>query len=728
MITRLPARDTPAVGRTGSARLARLSSFASRRAVIVLVGWTVMVSSLSMVGGWVGTTTMTPQELEVGGSATARAMLASAGFPDRASEHLLVSSRSRTVADAAFSGALTAIVHAIRKLPVVTAISSPLDPRSETLVAEHGHAARIDFQLRGPTAHPQRLVTPVLAAVADVSRRYPEVRIGEFGDASTSYELQRTLGQDFHRAEGLSIPLTAVVLVIAFRAVFAAIVPVGLAFSCVTAALGVIALLSHASPVMPGVSSIVLLIGLAVGVDYSLFFLTRVRWERARGEPRRAAAVHAAATAGRAVVASGAAVILAVATLFAAGEGVFSSFALAVTAVVAIAVVAAVIVLPALVVVLGRLLEWRERRTDHHLWEAVLARVLRRPLVSLAASMAMLLVLAWPAQSLRTQMPGLSELPSTLPVVATYDALQRAFPGQMEPAEVVLAAPRVTDPAVRSAIDRFRSQAVASRAALPPIGTAVNRAGTVAKITVPLPGTGTDTRSDNALRMLRDRVIPETLGRVVGGRVAVGGVTATREDFAAMVAAKAPLVLALVLLGGFIVLLVTFRSLVVPAKAIVLNLLSVAAAVGVLVSIFQDGYGASLLGTHHGTAIISWVPLFLFVVLFGLSMDYHVFILSRIRELVDQGLPTPQAVERGITDTAGVVTSAALVMISVFCVFAALRTLQMKQLGVGLAAAITIDATVVRVVLLPSTMKLLGRWNWYLPRLTHASVGGPNQR
>jgi RND superfamily putative drug exporter len=324
-------------------------------------------------------------------------------------------------------------------------------------------------------------------------------------------------------------------------------------------------------------------------------------------------------------------------------------------------------------------------------------------------------VLAVPAFGMHTKNLSFNDLPHGLKIVQTYQAIQRAFPGASSPATVVVAGTNVTAPRVEAAIGELRRQALATGVMKEPIRTSVNRAHTVATIDVPLVGTGESAAAVRALDVLRTQVVPETVGAVPGVKAAVTGETAGDVDFNNAMRSHAAIVFAFVLGLAFVLLLLTFRSIVVPLKAIVLNLLSVGAAYGVLVWIFQDGHLEGLLGFHGNGGIVTWLPLFLFTVLFGLSMDYHVFILSRIKELVDRGMSTEDAVERGIRATAGTVTSAALVMVAVFSIFATLSTLDMKQLGVGLAVAVLLDATIVRAVLLPATMKLLGRWNWYLP-------------
>ncbi len=327
-----------------------------------------------------------------------------------------------------------------------------------------------------------------------------------------------------------------------------------------------------------------------------------------------------------------------------------------------------------------------------------------------------MLALAAPALQLHIATPGPDTFPKSLTVVKTYDRMQQAFPGTALPASVVVQAPNVNAPSVRRAIGRFEQRALASGRMYEPITVAVNKDATVANITVPIKGKGTDAASNESLAELRDVIIPATLGTLPNTEAGVTGLTAQWKDQADELKSKTPIVVAFVLLLAFALMLVAFRSLVIAVKAILLNLLSVAAAYGVLVLVFQHGFGKGLLGFSSTAGIDPVVPLLLFVILFGLSMDYHVFIISRIRETYDRGATTDEAIAHGIKSTAGVVTSAALVMVSVFAIFATLSMLFFKQFGVGLATAVLLDATIVRAVLLPATMKLLGDANWYLPR------------
>jgi RND superfamily putative drug exporter len=373
----------------------------------------------------------------------------------------------------------------------------------------------------------------------------------------------------------------------------------------------------------------------------------------------------------------------------------------------------------------ARLARLKERRTllerlkgerqESRLWGFVLRPAMRLPALTAIVSAGLLVVLALPGLGMHTRFSSFADLPKDMKVVQSYEAIRQAFPGTPAPAQVVVKADDVTSPQVQAGITQLKRQALASGVMHEPIETTVSADKTVARVAVPLAGDGSNSVSTNALKELRGQVIPTTLGAVSGTQVAVTGDTAATADFNQTVKSHAPLVFGFVLGLAFLLLLLTFRSIVIPLKAILLNLLSVGAAYGVLVWIFQEGHLDGLLGFHSNGAIVTWLPLFLFAVLFGLSMDYHVFILTRIKELVGRGMPTDQAVERGIRRTASTVTSAAVVMIAVFGIFASLSTLDMKQLGVGLAVAVLIDATIIRGLLLPATMKLLGRWNWYLP-------------
>jgi RND superfamily putative drug exporter len=340
---------------------------------------------------------------------------------------------------------------------------------------------------------------------------------------------------------------------------------------------------------------------------------------------------------------------------------------------------------------------------------------MRHPAVSIVLAGGLLIALAIPALQMKVVTSGIRQLPQDIPIIVTYDKVKAVFPTEGVTATVVVKADDVRSGAVTSGITALRTKVKDSNAFLPGTEVIYSKDGTVAQINVPTPGSGNDAPSTHALSVLRDQIIPATVGRTEGATVNVTGDAASSADFASQLTSRLPLIFTFVLGLAFLLMLVTFRSVVIPIKAIILNLLSVGAAYGVLVLVFQQGHGESLLGFTSIGGVTNWLPLFLFVVLFGLSMDYHVFILSRVRELHDRGMSTDEAVRQGISTTAGTVTSAALVMVGVFSVFITLTFIDFKELGFGLAAAVLIDATIIRGVLLPASMKLLGDWNWYLP-------------
>ena len=515
-------------------------------------------------------------------------------------------------------------------------------------------------------------------------------------------------------------------------------VPLLLALTAVIATIGLIGPLSHiGSGVDSSINEVILLIGLAVGVDYSMFYLRREREERESGRTERASLAAAAATSGRAVMISGFTVIIAMSGMYLAGAPTFTSFATGTIIVVAVAVLGSLTVLPAILAWLGDRVEkggvpiikdmpWIPKESG--LWSRLVDRVLRRPVIAIVLAGGVLVFLAIPAFSLHTANENVESLPQDLAAIQTYNKIQDAFPGGPIPAVVAVSADDVNAPEVQQAIRRLRARAAASDNFQQPVTTEINRAGTVERIEIPIVGDGSDSASNAALAELRDDLIPPTLGHVPDVTADVTGYTAGSKDFNDTLKSHVPLVFAFVLTAAFLLLLFTFRSIVIPLKAIVLNLLSVGAAYGIIVWIFQKGHLEGFLNFKSNGAITSWMPLFLFVILFGLSMDYHVFILTRIREAYDRGMGTDEAVAHGIKTTAGVVTSAAVVMVSVFAIFATLSLLVFKELGLGLGMAVLIDATLIRGVLLPASMKLLGDWNWYLPRwlewLPHVSPEG----
>lgn len=686
--------------------------------------WLGCVVALLAGGRMAGTVQLPASETGSGETGVAQQMM-SRDFPQRATEYVLFESKL-PAGSPAFRAAVTDTIARIEATGRVTGVQSPLDPRFAGQAT--AHAALLQFQLTGDLSDEASRVVPVLDAVQAAARAYPQVSIAETGDATITKAIDDTVLRDLHRAELLSFPLTLLVLLIAFAALVAALLPLGLATLAILAASGLVAFTSHLSGVGVQASSVMLLIGLAVGVDYSMFYVRRQREERAAGRPVHEAIEVAAATSGRSVLISGLTVLLAMSGMFLTGNKVFYGIGQAAMLVVAVAVIGSLTLLPALLALLGDRVDRGQLRAvarvrrpagESRVWGAILDRTLARPWLSAVAATCVLVVLALPVLRLHTAEPGASDLPQNTAALQTYNRIQQVFPGGGSPALVVVEASSSRSPSIlaaRAAFGAFERAALATGQLNRPITVIPNPSGTAAIIQVPLAGNGEDAASARALATLRDKVIPATLGKVPGVNVAVGGLTASSVDFNALMAQRSGWVFGFVLLLAFALLLIAFRSLVIPVTAVILNLLSVAAAYGVIVAIFQWGWGQSLLGFTSPGAIASFLPLFLFVVLFGLSMDYHVFILSRIREAYDQGGSTRAAVTHGIKTTAGVVTAAAVVMVFVFLTFATLSMVSLKEMGVGLAVAVLLDATVVRAVLLPATMMLLGSRNWYLPR------------
>jgi RND superfamily putative drug exporter len=724
-----PAESTPTVEATvaeprRSRNLAaRTGRWSARHRKIAIFGWLAFVVVAFVIGGMVGTKNIDYNTSGPGESGRADRILA-AGFEQPASESVLVESPTLVATDPAFASAIDAVVRRVGGLENVTNLHSPLDPDNTGQIAESRHAALVTFDIAGDPDDALAKIDPIVDEVAAIKAAHPQVYVGQFGDTSANSAVEESFQKDLERAGLISLPLTLAILIVAFGALVAAGIPLLLGLTAVVATIGLVALPSQLLPLDEAVPAIVLLIGLAVGVDYSLFYLKREREERAAGRSEEAALGAAAATSGRSVLISGFSVMVAMAGMLLTRDASFAAIGVATMLVVAVAMVGSLTVLPALLSKLGDKVDRLRiplvsslRRDDGEgrVWGAIVDHVLRRPLASLLVAGSFLLALAVPALQLHTAEPGPETFPQSLEVVQTFNRLQEAFPGTEIPANVVLEADDVNAPAVQAAIRNLREHALATGRMHEPIVVDVNKAGTVANVAIPVDGNGTDDTSNAALAALRGEIVPDTVGAVDGVEVAVTGTTAQSKDTNDQLKSTAPIVFIFVLVFAFGLMLVAFRSVVVAAMAVLLNLLSVAAAYGVLVLVFQHGFGKSLLGFEHTGGIVPFLPVFLFVILFGLSMDYHVFILSRIRELYEGGASTEEAISRGIKSTAGVVTSAAVVMVGVFAIFGALSMMIFKQFGVGLAIAVLIDATIVRAVLLPASMKLLGEWNWYLP-------------
>jgi len=732
--------------RHGPGLAARLGGWSTRHRRTAVFGWLLFVIVAATAGGLTGVADMRDSESEVGDSARAVRILEDAGIEEPAGESVMVTSEKpdgwRRVAGE--------VGTAVKGTGDVGRLGEPVPSRDHL-------SGLVTFRMKGDPATAGDRVQPVLDAVDKVraAHRDDGIEVHQYGEASADKWLGDMLGDDFATAEWTAVPLALGILLVAFGALVAALLPVALAVTAFVAANGLLALASHQLHIFDTTSSVMLLMGLAVGVDYCLFYLRRERDERAAGRDAETALRIAAATSGRAVLVSGLTVMVAMAGMFLSGLLLFKGFAVATILVVLIAMLGSVTILPALLSWLGDRVERgrlpfpgrrkdRPRGAEHaaaadtarstgrdarqggrrasgRVSGAVLRPVLAAPGVFAVVAAVAMLVLAAPALGMKTeQLPLNKQMPAGAPLRTDSEAISKAFPDGPAPARVVLRANDIEAPRVRAALADFTARVRADGHFGTSVGTTVHRARNVAQIDVPLKGDGNDATSQAAVRHLRETVLPHTLEPVSAhGQVYVTGETAGSMDFSGQLSRGMPPVLLFITAVTFLLMLVCFRSLPIALASVVLNLLSVGAAFGVMTAVFQHGWGAEALGTEGVGAIESWMPLFVLVVLFGLSMDYHVFVVSRIREAREHGAETREAIREGVRATAGAVTGAAVIMVAVFAVFGTLSMQDMQQMGIGLAVAVLLDATLVRMVLLPAVMMLLGERNWYLPRLLH---------
>ena len=701
-----------------AARMARWSAHHRKKAIFGWLGLAIALFAISIVSPLKQIVFETSGPGESGQADT----IIYNEFKQPGGESVLVQNASVRADSPEFRAVVLSVVQRLSSLEDVAKVESPYEAGNGGQVSSDRHSVLVPVEIRGPADEAADKVDPIVDQVAMVQKANPDFYVGSFGE-STGKQIEGAFFDDLKKAGLISLPLTLAILLLAFGALVAAGIPLLLGITAVLGTLGIVALVSQVLPMSDSVPAIVLLIGLAVGVDYTMFYLKREREERAAGRSEEAALEAAAATSGRSVLISGCTVLVAMAGMLLTGDAEFASFGVATMTVVAMAMLGSLTVLPALLSKLGDNVDrarvpfvHRLRRSDGEarIWGAIVDRVLRRPVLSVVLAGGLLVALAIPAYQLHTAQASIDSFPQKF--LTSYNRVKEAFPGTAIAATVVVKAPNVETPAIADAIGEVKQRSLATGVLNEPIDVDVNPAKTVATISIPVDGDGIDSTSNAALTALRDQILPATLGRLPEAEVAVTGMTAQSRDFNDQMKTVAPRVFGFVLLFAFLLMLITFRSLVIAAKAIVLNLLSIAAAYGVLVLVFQHGWGKQFLGFEFTGGIDPFLPILLFVILFGLSMDYHVFILSRVREAYDRGMSTDDAIAHGIKTTAGVVTSAAIVMVGVFAIFGTLSMMIFKQFGVGLAAAILIDATIVRAILLPASMKLLGDWNWYLPK------------
>ena len=646
---------------------------------------------------------------------------------------MTVSSTGRAVDDPGFAADVAAITARLQAMtatvdgvtgPVIEQLVDPIgvpDPKAAALISPDRTTLRLVGRVPGDGPALAERLAGVPAEIAALRAAYPSVEMHVLNNTLTNDEIQEMINGGLDDSLRLTIPLTFVILLIAFGAVVASAIPLVLAVTALLAAFGILGIYSQTvAAVSPYASQLVVLIGLAVAVDYSLFMVTRFRTERRHGRPKLAAIDVASNTAGRAVFFSGLAVMISIGGLFLLDDPLFRSMAVGTISVIFVAVLGSLTFLPATLAILGDNVNrfrvpvlGRSREEGSGIWANVVRSVMRRPIIGAVAVTAGLLLIASPVTRLRMGQADFASFPDRIDGVQAFNVLNEKWPTAtgLDLSVVVTGADQ---PATKSAIETMSERILAIPGVGGPPETIPSSDGKAVFINYAMGGTENDQRNQDIVRQVRSSIVPETVGAVPGSRGLVTGEAAYTLDIVDFYARGMPQVAAFVLTLSFILLLVAFRSIVIPIKAILLNLLSTGAAFGVLVWVFEDGNLADVLDFKPGP-IESFIPVFIFTILFGLSMDYHVFILTRIKEARDHGMSSNEAVARGISITSGTVTSAAAIMVVVFGVFVTLELTIIKQLGLGLAVAVFLDATVVRSVLLPATMRLLGEWNWWLP-------------
>ncbi|NRQ49500.1 MMPL family transporter [Aeromicrobium stalagmiti] len=687
--------------RSPTVSVARWSALHPWRAIGL---WVAFVATAIALMSSVPTQQVSDADFRIGESGTASAMLDDAGLTASPTESVLITAptgsldldRAQTVA--------TQVSEAAVDVKGVADVGPPL-------VSQQRDAVLVPITMSGDADAAADHVEALIDATAAVQKAHPQLDVQQAGEASLDVGINAKVGDDLASAEALSLPITFLILLVAFGAFVAAGIPVLLAITSVITALGFYAPVSQLVPDAGSVANVVLLIGMAVGVDYSLFYLKREREERERGRSTIDAIEVAAATSGRAVVVSGFAVMVAMSGLFLSGEPVFNALAVGSILVVLVAVIGSLTVLPALLAKLGRFVDrpripllWRVNRRigTGGISGRLIRPVIRKPLVSALVAGGALLALAVPALGMSTHESTIATLPQDIPAVQAFQRAQESFPSERPTVEIVVRSSNAD--AARTLLDDVSSAAAEAGIATPsgnPVR--VSDDGRTAVVSLLAPFTDGDARNAKTVEQLRDTIVPRAVDGQDGVTTAVGGGVAESYDYEHQ-PNRLPLIIGFVLVLTMLMMVWTFRSVTLALLTTGLNLLSVGAAFGVLTLVFQHSWADGLLGYTSSGFVVDWIPLFCFVVLVGLSMDYHVFVMTRVREGLRRGLPFERAVEFGIRETASVVTSAAAVMVSVFAVFATLGMLEMKQMGVGLSVAILLDATLVRLVLLPALL------------------------
>jgi putative drug exporter of the RND superfamily len=644
---------------------------------------------------------------------------------------IVITHPSLKVTDPAYQAYVAGIVNRLKGLtvtdggstvPVFDQVKDPATaPPTDGLVSPDGTTVRVTGRITGDQAKVERYVVPVRDAITAIEADNSGFTVHSISQTLTSQDITNLINSGLDRTF-ITIGLTFIILLITFGALVASVVPLVLAVTALLAAFGILGIFSQLiSPASPYATQLVVLIGLAVSVDYSLFMITRFRSERRQGRDKLLAIETASSTAGRAVFFSGLAVMISIAGLFMIDVSIFRSMAVGTIGVIFVAIIGSLTFLPATLAILGDGINrgrvpyfGRERPEGVGFWARLVTAVMRHPVRYAVLSAAFMLVLASPWIHLRIGVTDFTSFPDEIDGVQAVKLIDAKWPqGGVQDLQVAVTGYDRAD--VKAAVENFKTAGLAVPGLSGPVQVFPSRDGTVALVSFTIAGEQNDPAAQATVRQMRSQTVPAAFGSLSGVQAYVTGNAASAMDVTQIYLDAIPLVFAFVLGLSFLLLLVVFHSLVIPIKAIALNLLSTAAAFGVMVAVFQDGIIGHAFGLAQSAVIESWVPIFVFAILFGLSMDYHVFILTRVKEARDRGLDSRAAVAKGISITSGTITSAATIMVLVFAAFITIPFAFIQELGLGLAVAVLLDATVIRSVLLPSTMTLLGDWNWWLP-------------
>jgi RND superfamily putative drug exporter len=704
----------------------RLARFSTRRPWTVVALWTVLLLGGLFAATSIGDVVTTSNPNYRSTDSERADQLVANGFAGghAARETIVVQSARSTVDDRDFRFLVEGLVRDLRDLDGdVVAVDSYYESPAPGLVSSDGRTLLVPVTLAvaadDAAEHIEGLMG--LTAALDGANGFTVVSGGD-GTASRAFDEQSE--KDLQKAEVLGLPIALVILIVVFGALVAAGIPILVSLISIVVAVGISALIGRAFGLSIFVVNMITMMGMAVGVDYCLIVIQRFREERALGVSRDDAILRSSATASRSVLFSGLTVVVALAGMLLVPNGVFRSLSVGAMVVVLVAVAASLSLLPAVLRLLGDRVNAGKLRipgrkspdkSQSRFWDVASGAVMRHPVLSVVASVGLLLAAAAPYATVELGWFGPSSLPENTEARRAFDILESEFSaGVISPTEIVISSQDVTAAPVEAAVERLLAAIALDTEFGTPVAMVTNDAETLLVLRIPLAGDPMGGEATEAVSRLRESYIPQAFA-ATPARALVTGATATSADDTSLITGSILEVFVFILGFSFIILLLVFRSIVVPLKALVMNLLSVGAAYGLMVLVFQHGVGNELFGFQHVRAIEAWVPLFMFSVLFGLSMDYHVFLLTRIRERFEQTRDNGESVRYGVQHTAGMITGAAAIMVAVFAGFASGELVALQQMGFGLAVAVLLDASIVRVVLVPASMQLLGDRNWYFP-------------